>query len=75
MPPSQSSVHPRGRDVLEKQLRAAGTSKVEHVLPLALNEMQQAMYRAVLEVRKTPSPNDSSAREERKLQSFEGVFG
>jgi hypothetical protein len=44
-------VHIRGRDILDRQLKANGASKTEHVLMLALNPIQEKMYQALLDVR------------------------
>ena len=40
----------RGRDVLDRQLLAAGASKTEHVVHLTLNPAQTFLYQALLKV-------------------------
>ena len=47
----QGAVQTRGRDVLDRQLLAAGASKTEHVVHLTLNPAQTFLYQALLKVR------------------------
>lgn len=49
-PIKQGAVQTRGRDVLDRQLLAAGASKTEHVVHLTLNPAQTFLYQAVLKV-------------------------